>query len=402
MRFSTICIVCALLLAAAPVALGDVFILTNGGRIEGELANPDEKPRRTYEVQMAGGGRVTLEAAQVEKVVTVRADQHEYERIRHQYPDTVEGQWALAQWCLQQRLLSQRDTHLERVIELDPNHAEARRALGYSQVDGKWAKRDEVMISRGYVLYKGRWRTRQEIELIENKRKQELAEKEWFQKIDRWRGWFGTDKGLVAQQNIQGIEDPLAVKGLAAALTGKKREPAPVRGMFIEALAKIGTPDALQVLAATALEDDDREVRLTCLDYLQKKKNPDVISYFVSKLRSKDNSTVNTAAVALGRLKDPSAVGPLIGALITTHKFKVAPKGGGGPGSMSSTFGNGPGAGGMSVGDSTKIYTQQMANQPVLDALVVLTGQNFNFDVQAWKYWYATQKRTDPLDARRN
>jgi len=39
----------------------------------------------------------------------------------------------------------------------------------------------------------------------------------------------------------------------------------------------------------------------------------------------------------------------------------------------------------------------------VLDALTALTGQNFNFDKQAWKYWYAAQKKTpDSLDARRD
>ena len=44
-----------------------------------------------------------------------------------------------------------------------------------------------------------------------------------------------------------------------------------------------------------------------------------------------------------------------------------------------------------------------MSNQSVLDALVALTGQNFNFDKQAWKYWYAAQKKPrDGLDARRN
>ena len=36
-------------------------------------------------------------------------------------------------------------------------------------------------------------------------------------------------------------------------------------------------------------------------------------------------------------------------------------------------------------------------------ALVTLTGRNFNFDKQAWKYWYAAQKKSpDALDARRD
>jgi hypothetical protein len=39
----------------------------------------------------------------------------------------------------------------------------------------------------------------------------------------------------------------------------------------------------------------------------------------------------------------------------------------------------------------------------VLDALVALTGKNFNFDVQAWKYWFAGQKKPpEKIDGRRD
>ncbi len=379
---------------------GDVFVLAHGGRLEGELLNPEEKPRKTYSIRTTDGASLTLTAAQVQQVVAVRAEEREYEKIRHRYPDTVEGQWALAEWCRQQKLFTQRDTHLERLIELDPNHAEARRALGYSQVNGKWAKQDDVMTQRGFIRYKGRWRTRQEIELMEGQRKQELAEKDWFQKVDRWRSWLGTDRSGAAEESILGIEDPAAVKALAAGLRNDGRQA--VRTLMIEALANLGTREALGVLAATAVDDGDQEIRLSCLDYLAKKKDPDAVKFFVGRLRSKDNVMVNRAGIALGSMKDPSAVGPLIDALVTTHKFKVSSTN---PGSISTTFGTGPGSsggGGLSVGGGPKIVTQAMTNQSVLDALVALTGVNFNFDERAWKYWYASQKRPENLDARRN
>jgi len=389
----------ATLLAASRPAHGEVFVLANGGRVEGELLNPDEKPRKAYIVQVADGGRITLEAAQVEKVEGVKPDVREYEKIRHSYPDTVAGQWALAQWCLEQKLLSQRDVHLERVIELDPNHAEARRALGYSQVGGQWTKRDDLMRKRGMVPYKGRLRTPQEVELLENKRKQELGEKEWFQKIDRWRSWLGTEKREVAQRNILGIEDPSAVRALCAAL--KKERVLSVRTMYIETLAKIGTPEAVKSLAATALEDPMEEVRQSCLDYLEKKPNPEAVAYFVGMLKSKDNRIVNRAAQALGRMRDPSAIGPLIDALITTHKFKVQ----GDPNRHSYSFGGAPSSGppGFSFGgNGPKIYTQHIPNEAVREALQKLTGKDFNFDKQAWKYWFAAQKRPEAgFDGRR-
>ncbi len=378
----------------------DVFYLSNGGRIEGELLNPEQRPRENYVIRLADGVQVTLAADQVEKVVSLRPEESEYQRIRHQYPDTVEGQWELAEWCRQKRLLSQRDVHLQRVIELDPDHVLARRALGYSQIEGKWQTTEEVMRSRGYERYQGAWRTRQEIELLEAKREQEQTEKEWFQKINRWRGWLATDKSHLARQNILSIKDPLALKALAAALRTERQ--LEVRLLFVEALAHLGVPEAIRVLAETAMEDYDEEVRLTCLDYLCKMPpNPDVTTFFVGYLKHKDNLMVNRAASALGRLGDRSAVGPLIDALITRHKQKIST---GSPGTISAGFGTGPGAppGGLAVGGGPKVVITTVMNQPVLDALVSLTGQNFHFDQQAWRYWLASQRRPETIEGRRD
>ena len=153
------------------------------------------------------------------------------------------------------------------------------------------------------------------------------------------------------------------------------------------------------------------EVRLTCLDHLQTKKRPDVVAYFVGKLKDKksSNEVINLAGVALGRMKDPSAIGPLIDALVTIHKFKIAKPGG--DNATSGTFGTGPGGRGAPAAAGwgcrraadQRSSAKPFANQAVLDALVALTGQNFNFDKQAWRYWYAAQKKPpEAFDPRRN
>jgi hypothetical protein len=391
--------VCALgaLLTAAP-AWAEVFVLQNGGRIEGELLNPDETPRRSYRVRVADGAEITLSAAQVDQVLHVRPEEEQYEQIRPSYPDTPDAQWALAEWCREQGLLEQRDRHLERSIELDPDNVDARRALGYSQFGGEWKKQQQVMAERGMILYKGRWLTQQQIDVLENKRKIDLAEKEWYQKIKRWRGWLGTDKDALARQNLAAINDPAAV---AALVSGLKADTVPAaRVIYAELLAKLGGPGAIRALAESAIEDPNQEVRLSCLDYLEKLKSPDAVAYFVSKLRSKDNVVVNRAGLALGRMGNASAVGPLIDALVTTHKYKVTT---GNPGQMSVGFPTGgSGGGGLAVGGSTRIITRQLANQAVLDALVGLTGMNFNFEQRAWKYWYAARKQPAAVDARRD
>ena len=260
---------------------------------------------------------------------------------------------------------------------VDPDNVEARHALGYSQVGGKWATRDEVMIQRGYRKYKGKWMLPQEIEEVEKKRNLEGAQQEWFVKVKRWRGWLvsGRDQQVRdARENIRGITDPQAVRALAQ---GWHDDPDPhTRILLVAALAKIDTFDAAMALAVAAISDGVEEVRLTCLDYLQTKKRPEIVSYFVSRLNPKkwNNETINLAGVALGRMGDPSAIGPLIDAVVTTEK-RVIPKAGG-DGSTSATFGNAPGrtGGGMSAGGGPTIIYVPMSNQCVLDALVALDG----------------------------
>jgi hypothetical protein len=392
-----------MLSGAGRTVSAEVFVLANGGRMVGELVNRDESPREKFVIQPADGARITLDAAAVKQVIRPKPDELEYEKIRPTYPDTAAGQWELAQWCRERRLTTQRETHLRRVIELDPNHVEARRALGYSQVDGQWVTQEEIMTQRGYQRYKGAWKLPQEIELMEGKRKLETAHQEWFQKVKRWRGWLGTDRDAQGRENLRTIEDAMAVKALAMSL--RDDSSARARLLYTEALAKIDTPEAAKALAIASISDPVEEVRLTCLDHLQTKKRPDVVAYLVGKLRDKDNRVVNLAAIGLGRMRDPSAIGPLIDALVTTHKFKIVKAGG--DGAMSTTFGTGPGGrpagGGMSAGGGPQLIRQHIVNQAVLDALTALTGQNFNFDKQAWKYWLAAQKKTpDSLDARRD
>jgi hypothetical protein len=243
----------------------------------------------------------------------------------------------------------------------------------------------------------------QEVEVITNKEKGEKTEREWAQKIERWRDSLGTDKDALARQSIRSIEDPNAVKALVNALK-RSESPFKTRLLLVEALSRINTSDAVKALAVQSMEDRNEEVRLTCLDYLKKVKDPQVVSYYVSQLKSKDNVLVNRAAVGLSNMRDLSAVGPLIDALITTHKFKIV-TGSGSPNSINTTFntgGNGAGGGGMSMGGGPKIIKKEIRNQAVLDALVMLTGVNFNFDVRAWKSWFANQKQRDQIDARRN
>lgn len=399
MRLPT-AVVAACWLAAAG-ARADIFVLHDGGQVRGELVNKDESPRKSYLVKTATGGHVKLTVDQVKSVEPQTETQQQYDRERWKYDDTVEDQWKLAEWCHENKLFRERKEHLERILSLDTNHVEARHALGYSEIGGKWVNEKEYMESQGYVRYKGKWMTRQEVDLIEQADKNELAEKDWIKKLKRWRGWLDDDKSVEGRKSILAIEDPYAAKALLLGLTNERvRE---VKLLYVEALAHINTPNALNVLVEASMDNPDEEVRIACLDKIVRARYAGAVATYVQKLKSSDNAVVNRAGAALASMKDPSSVGPLIDSLVTTHKFKFVPPN---PGQISSTFGTGGtggGPGGFSFGQpKEKIVKKNLPNQAVLDALVTITGQNFNYDVKAWKYWFAAQKKPATLDARRD
>ncbi len=175
-------------------ARGDVFLLRSGGRIEGELENADQNPRTSYVIAVPGGGQITLAAAVVERVQTPRPELAEYETMRRQSSDTVEGQMKLAEWCRDQGLKEQRKTALERVLVLDPEQLEARRLLGYRKVKDQWMTHDEEMADKGYVkrVVNGetRWVTPQEADNTESKERQLHAAATWRRNINIWRKWL--------------------------------------------------------------------------------------------------------------------------------------------------------------------------------------------------------------------
>jgi len=398
-------LVFAFLLAGLSASAGraDIFLLHNGGQVRGELVNRDQSPRKTYVVKTPAGGQVTLDAEQVQEVKRQTAVEMQYDQIRGKYPDTLEGQWELAEWCQENRLSKQRRTHLERVIELDPEHTGARRALGYSHIQGRWVTQEQQMTENGYVRYKNSWVLPQEIEIKEQERKEKLAQLEWGAKLKRWHAWLNTDKAGLAQANIKAIDDPYAANPLAKLFNSPKQDSRAVRLLYVEALGRLTGDAGIDALVNASLYDGDEEIRLAALDQVVAHKYKPAVGKYVQSLKHKDNAVINRAAVGLRQMKDPSGVGPLIDALVTTHTFVIDQ---GQSGQTQAAFGTGANSGPGSFsfgGGGPKVLKQPIENRDVLQALVELTGGvSFNFDRSAWKYWYAAQKKPQNLDARRD
>jgi hypothetical protein len=399
----------AMTLTIAAAARGDVFMLANDGLIQGELVNKNETPREKYIIQTVQGGQVTLDRQQVVEVRRESAAQAEYEKIRGQYADTVEGQWKLAEWCREHVLLPSREVHLKRILELDPNHEPARRGLGYVRKAGHWMTQEEIMTGRGYVRYKGDWMLPEEVELLEAGRRTELSEKQWAQDLKRWREWLNSSKADEALANIAKISDPYAVGPIRDQLARERRFE--VRKLWIEALGRINTLYAWQTLIDLSVADPQEELRLLAVDELVRIKSPEMVNLYLRVLQSKPANSkdienylrrINRAAYGLASLGDTTAIGPLIDVLAL--EFKVTEKVG--SEAIGATFptggGGGASPGGLSMGTSTRTNYKRFANESVRGALVKLSGVNFGFETDKWKTWHAARRQEQSINLRRD
>ena len=161
------------------------------------------------------------------------------------------------------------------------------------------------------------------------------------------------------------------------------------------------TPASVDALIDAAINDDELEIRLKSVEYLREYGRSRAASGFIPQLGHASNRIVNRAAGALGLLGDPQAVLPLINALVTRHESVVTPAGG----NIRPSFGAGADAGGigLSAGGGPKRISQDVNNKGVLEALIALTGKNYQYSIPEWKDWYvSTRSLPDDINLRRD
>jgi hypothetical protein len=392
------------LCAVSDAAQAAVFVLATGGQVEGELLNPDERPRQTYVVRTVAGGTITLDKSQVERVHTISEDLKWYREALPKVSPTVEGHWEMAEECRKRGLRTQRDFHLQEILKLNPEHQEARYGLGYSKIDGRWVNADEWNRAHGYVRHQGAWRIPQDVVLEQQADELEKAQKDWMRKVKTWATSIAKRRGgeQEAIQAIRDIRDPRAAPALVQLLEDT-RQPLEVRLLSTDVLGKLQAPEAIRAFVKQAMEDRDAHIRDACLDQLAKFGTLQAVRAFQQLLKSKDNWKVNRAAICLGSLRDPDATLALINALITEHTS--IEQSGGAPGQLNLGFGSGPGGGGNSfgVGGRPKVIKRKHQNESVLNALVAIhPGVNFGYDIEKWKKWFADRHDNSVTNLRRD
>ncbi|MBI1850863.1 MAG: hypothetical protein HYR85_11015 [Planctomycetes bacterium] len=165
----------ACVLLPALLARADVVHLRSGGKVEGTIV---EENTREVVVKTAFGTQkiARTDVASIEKGKTTREIYEEKKAALK--PGDAEAIYQLALWCHDQNFGKEWKQHLEETIKADPDHAAARKALGFVKQGDAWMTPKEAaatkskayedeMKAKGMVKWRNAWVTPEDKEQLE-------------------------------------------------------------------------------------------------------------------------------------------------------------------------------------------------------------------------------------------
>jgi tetratricopeptide (TPR) repeat protein len=372
-------------------ALGTtVLILAEGGTLEGELLNPDENNWKMYRIKMAEGLVLTLDAPLVERIQgREREALIQYNRDAPVTDNTVDNHHYWARWCREQQLPHQARIHWQQILELDPDHADARLVLGYTKTPNGWESRQEQRENRGLLQDGVRWKMAQQIEVETILSKQKEEAQHWLRTIRDLYRFPNRHAELLA------IRDPAAFEPIRDILVDPRNPPSPMRKMLLRLLMQFPDDRSIQFVVGWSIRPDEplEDIRKMCVEELlwhindRPEIRPNMIAVYRHCLKpATDQAIINLAARVLGDIGGHEAVPELIDMLVLTRREVIQPQ--------TPAYGFGPGgSGGISQPGRPITHTFREPNPVVLSALRKLTGVNFEFDQTAWRNWYRQSQR---------
>lgn len=140
-----------LTLSLASAALADEVVLRNGSSFSGVVR--EEGDRVVVEMDY---GSMTFKKIDVKSIRRGEDVLTQYQEKAKTATD-VKSMMELAAWARDKGLAGRAQDLYRKVILLDGDQADARKALGFEKVNGLWLTGDELMTAKGFVKVNGRW-----------------------------------------------------------------------------------------------------------------------------------------------------------------------------------------------------------------------------------------------------
>lgn len=372
-----------LALASAP-AFADTVITTDGRRLEGNVTERDGK----IVVSPKKGIEIILDKSDIEKIVAGPTLKDDFQKKKADLvPGDPEPRYALAGWCKEKGLTAEWREMLEDVIRLSPDHAQARRDLGYVKDDnGQWITEEALRKKLGFERVNGKWVTAAEAKKI---RRTDEVRKLLVRFALNWPK--GDRHATAAKAELDTLlkDDPALVGPLVEERLGE--HDATVREALCEVLGKVKAKVSAPRLVAITFEDEDYDVRVAAAKAVWAVEDNAARTQLVQSLFSPKAQIRERAAEALGQIRDPETIPYLIEGLYLVAMAKVeveqepqVSRGIGGVRAEGNFGGYYVQAG--EVREETRLV--YLYSKKVLAALQKMTGRDFDYSKHDWFQWW--------------
>jgi hypothetical protein len=378
-------------------ARADVMELRDGGVITGKVLNPDKGAIVKIETEDGTVVEIDRKLVKIRKSLDHNLD---YAKKVAEQGDSVADHRAIIEHCDSRQLVTLANAHRERLVELDPNDRSALEHMRYFKDDttGKYMRREVVMQRRGKIKgEKGQWYTWEEKALLDMDQKVTMqrvaAEKEFTARLNGLKS-TAPQKLAESQAYFASLNNPLLITKIAKSF----RDPASGdRAFYLGLLKQMPPRSVAPTLIGIAMEDRDINVVNECVDFLaagDEVVREMAVNAFAFHL--KKPGTCDRAAYCMTPFNDKRFISALINSLVSFGLVRPA----GPPGAMNAGVANN---GGVAFANGAP-PPQQVVKQhkDVLAALQSLTQENFGYDKQEWRRWFARTYAYENLDLRRD
>jgi HEAT repeats len=380
---------------AAHPSFADTLMLKNGSLVEGRCLNASDKNAKEWQIETTDGILLTISRSEVSDFRTTTQEHENYlaifSKLKADDVDSLETHRNFVKWCNANGLRPLVEAHSERIVELDPSDKTAWAELGYLSTDQGWIRRDLYQKRRGLQQKGTKWYIPQDLAIqTANAQAKELSAKV-SQEVVKAIASAKTNspKAAEARQFLAQLKDPFAVPKIKELLEKDRGSENPqFRLQMVEILGRIRSASSVKALIASTLSDPDSTVRAKCIDKLTEFGRDAAIESFLLLLTNREPTKdkpevydrIGEALVVLG---DERCIERLLDCLVTDHVITPPPQ----PSNQASQQKNGNVNFGSGQPPPKKV---QIKNDGVLNALVTISnGENYAFDVEAWRNWYA-------------
>lgn len=395
----------------------DEVVLHSGQILYGAITETRNGPQNSTELEVVldDGTKLILQRELFRSWKPEPVAMSEYRERFEKVTRTVDSQWELVQWCKDNKLKPQMDTHARIVLEIDPEHVEARRLLGHQRIRGRWQDPEVEEKRKGKVKINNVWVLPEIYEITRAMAEYNEKQVAWKKTLNGLfnQGASTSSKASEAVEKIRSIRDPEAVDALVARLTDSKSiPPIPQRAVIIEVLCEIPTLSSTMALLDYYMTDlDDNEGRDRAIRTIAKRAahKPQVARRLVSDLdvdlkgdREKltnrsvayeNHRRLERAATALRVIEAHVGIEALIVSIQVPYTVKTKVR-------ENAALSGGNVQGGGGTRDVVDSFV--LENLSAVDTLEKMTGQKFGKNQNAWLRWWIAENTPQNLSLRRD